>query len=118
MARHGRKRALGEGVVTLGGVNIGDTYEAAYRSEECALGAAFVNYFAHFGYGKVSLPDMVSSGFLNVGTISDVKRRLTTIQECGTEWFFWYIEQGVMGWDEVQRQMDLFEREILPEFQS
>jgi hypothetical protein len=47
-----------------------------------------------------------------------VKRRLTTIQECGTEWFFWYIEQGVMGWEEVQRQMDLFEREILPEFQS
>jgi alkanesulfonate monooxygenase SsuD/methylene tetrahydromethanopterin reductase-like flavin-dependent oxidoreductase (luciferase family) len=118
MARHGRKRALGEGVVTLGGVNIGDTYEAAYRSEEGALGAAFVNYFAHFGYGKVSFSDMVSSGFLNVGTVSDVKRRLTTIQECGTEWFFWYIEQGVMGWDEVQRQMDLFEREILPEFQS
>ena len=54
MARHGRKRALAEGVVTLGGVNIGDTYEAAYRSKEAALGAAFVNYFAHFGYGKVS----------------------------------------------------------------
>jgi hypothetical protein len=61
---------------------------------------------------------MVRGCFLNVGTISDVKRRLTTIQECGTEWFFWYIEQGVMGWDEVQRQMDLLERQILPEFQS
>jgi len=23
-----------------------------------------------------------------------------------------------MGWDEVQRQMDLFEREIMPEFQG
>jgi len=49
-------------------------YEAAYRSEEGALGVAFVNYFAHFGYGKVPFRDMVSSGFLNVGTISDVKR--------------------------------------------
>lgn len=118
MARHGRDRALGEGVVTLGGVNVGDTYEAAYCSEQGALGAAFVDYFAHFGYGKVSFQDMVDNGFLNVGTIDDVKRRLAAVQACGTEWFFWYIEQGVMPWDEVQRQMDIFEREILPEFQS
>jgi alkanesulfonate monooxygenase SsuD/methylene tetrahydromethanopterin reductase-like flavin-dependent oxidoreductase (luciferase family) len=56
MARHGRNRALGEGIVTLGVVNIGDTYEAAYRLEEGALGAAFDNYFAHFCYGKVYFP--------------------------------------------------------------
>jgi alkanesulfonate monooxygenase SsuD/methylene tetrahydromethanopterin reductase-like flavin-dependent oxidoreductase (luciferase family) len=117
-ARHGRTLNLGEGIATLGGVNIGDTYDAAYRSEAGALGAAFVDYFAHFGYGKVAFQDMVDSGFLNVGTVDDVKRRLAAIQACGTEWFFWYIEQGLMPWDEVQRQMELFERHILPEFQS
>ena len=66
----------------------------------------------------MSYQDMVDSGFLNVGTVDDVKRRLAAIRDCGTEWFFWYIEQGVMPWDEVQRQIDLFETHILPEFQS
>ena len=112
-----RKRAPGKGVVTLGGVNIGDTYEAAYRSEEGALGAPSlatspisVTERCPSQHGEQLLPQRRNG--------SNVKRRLTTIQECGTEWFFWYIEQGVMGWDQVQRQMDLFEREILPEFQS
>lgn len=116
--KHGRSLSLGENVATLGAVNFGNSYQEAFASERACLGEAFVEYFAHFGYGNVSYQDMVDSGFLNVGTIDDVKRRLAAIRDCGTEWFFWYIEQGLMGWDEVQRQMDLFETHILPEFQS
>ena len=117
-AEHGRSLKLGENVATLGAVNMASTYDETFASERAYLGEAFVEFFAHFGYGNVSYQDMLDSGFLNVGTVDDVKRRLAAIQECGTEWFFWYIEQGLMPWDEVQRQMDLFETHILPEFRS
>jgi alkanesulfonate monooxygenase SsuD/methylene tetrahydromethanopterin reductase-like flavin-dependent oxidoreductase (luciferase family) len=117
-AKCGRNLARGENMVTLGAVNIAATRDAALRAERGALGEAFVEFFAHFGYGDVSYQQMVDAGFLNVGTVDDVKRRLAGLQRCGAEWFFWYIEQGLMPWDDVQRQLDLFEQHILPEFQS
>jgi len=32
------------------------------------------------------------------------------------EWFAWYFDQGLMTWDEAQRQLEVFARHVIPEF--
>lgn len=56
------------------------------------------------------------------GRVDDIKREIESLQRCHgdkggeLEWFAWYFDQGLMSWDETQRQMELFATHIIPEF--
>ena len=54
------------------------------------------------------------------GTVDQVKREIEALHKIGgngeLEWFGWFFDQGFMGWDESQRQLELFARHIIPEF--
>ena len=128
-ARHGRPRALGENLGAFRMVYLGDTYEEAFKLGAAALGDAFVRYFSGFGFfegfrrpgetGPVpfSFERMVEARFAIVGTVDDVKRQIAELRDdVNPEWFGWYLDQGLMPPDKLQRQLDLFTTEIMPAF--
>lgn len=110
-------------------VYLGDTYEEAFKLGAAALGDAFVRYFSGFGFfegfrrpgetGPVpfSFERMVEARFAIVGTVDDVKRQIAELRDdVNPEWFGWYLDQGLMPPDKLQRQLDLFTTEIMPAF--
>ena len=34
------------------------------------------------------------------------------------EWFGWFFDQGMMSWEEQERQLELFAKHIIPEFKD
>lgn len=54
--------------------------------------------------------------------MDDIKREIEALIRCHGDkggnlgWFAWYFDQGLMIWDEAQRQLELFARHIIPEF--
>ena len=62
---------------------------------------------------------MVEAKYELVGTSDDIKRELDALrQNSHIEWFGWYLDQGLMSWDEAKRQLELFATKIMPEFKD
>jgi alkanesulfonate monooxygenase SsuD/methylene tetrahydromethanopterin reductase-like flavin-dependent oxidoreductase (luciferase family) len=135
----GRNLGLGEGVGAVRDISIADTYEEAFAQGVASTGFAFYNYFAQFGFleafrtpgeeGPVPLmlpsveavyQRMVDHQFALCGTVDDVKRQMESLARCHGEgelsWFSWLTPQGLMPWDKLQRQVEIFGEKIMPEF--
>jgi alkanesulfonate monooxygenase SsuD/methylene tetrahydromethanopterin reductase-like flavin-dependent oxidoreductase (luciferase family) len=128
-AERGRPKSLGRNVGAFRMVHLGRTYEAAFELGQSALGAAFVHYFSGFGFfegfrrageeGEVpkTYQRMVDSSFAICGTADDVKRQIDELRKnADPEWFGWYLDQGLMGRDEVRRSIELFATKVMPDF--
>jgi len=125
--RHGRTRALGENFGAFRMLYIGDTYEEAFAIGAAALGDAFVRYFSGFGFFEgfrrpgetgpvpISFQRMVEARFAIVGTVDQVRCQIDELRkDVNPEWFGWYLDQGLMPLDQLQRQLDLFSQYIMP----
>jgi alkanesulfonate monooxygenase SsuD/methylene tetrahydromethanopterin reductase-like flavin-dependent oxidoreductase (luciferase family) len=110
---------------------MGNTYEEAFRLGEATQGAGFVNYFGGFGFfeafrfpgeeGEVpaNFQRMVDASYSLVGTVDDVKRQMEELRKnTNPEWFGWFFDQGLMPWDEAQRQLEIFATKVMPEFRD
>jgi len=62
---------------------------------------------------------MVEAKYELVGTIDDIKRELDALYtNSQIEWFGWYFDQGLLGWEEARRQVELFATKVMPEFKD
>jgi len=62
---------------------------------------------------------VVEAKYELVGTINNVKRELEALrQNSNIEWFGWYFDQGLMGWAEAKRRLELFATQVMPEFKD
>ena len=56
------------------------------------------------------------------GTVDQVLRDIEELHKIydgqggELEWFGWFFDQGLMPWDEAQRQMEISGNEIIPRF--
>ena len=135
----GRDLRLGESVGAARAISIGDTYEEAFAMGVATTGVGFHSYFAGFGFLEafrypdeegptpLMLPDaesvyqrMVEHDYALCGTVDDIKRKMEKLVKCygdgQLEWFSWGLPQGLMGRDDMRRQLKLFAEHILPEF--
>ena len=137
----GRELRLGESVGAARSISIGKTYEEAFAMGAATTGVGFHAYFAGFGFleafrnpgeeapsplmmpgPEVVYQRMVEHDSAICGTVDDVKRKLERLVRCyqdgELEWFSWSLPQGLMSWDEMRRQLELFGEHILPEFRD
>jgi alkanesulfonate monooxygenase SsuD/methylene tetrahydromethanopterin reductase-like flavin-dependent oxidoreductase (luciferase family) len=135
----GRNLRLGQGVGAVRDISIGRTYEEAFEQGVKSTGFGFYTYFGEFGFTEafrnpgedapvpLTLPTpeavyqrMVDHDFALCGTVDDVKRKIESIAKCygngELEWFSWLLPQGMLPFDEVQRQLEIFATQIMPEF--
>lgn len=130
-AKAGRHLALGESVGAFRSVHLGRSYTEAYSLGAECQGAGFIEYFSGFGFFEAyrfpgettpvpnTFARMVESKYALVGTVDDIKRELEALhQNSNVEWFGWFFDQGLMPWDEAKRQLEIFGKEILPEFKD
>lgn len=130
-AKAGRQLALGESVGAFRSVHLGDSYTEAYSLGAACQGAGFIEYFSGFGFFEAyrfpgettpvptTFERMVESKYALVGTVDTVKRELEALyKNSKVEWFGWFFDQGLMPWDETKRQLEIFGKEILPEFRD
>ena len=130
-AKFGRQLALGESVGAFRSIHLGDSYTQAYSLGAACQGAGFIEYFSGFGFFEAyrfpgettpvpnTFERMVESKYALVGTVDDIKRELEALHKnSNVEWFGWFFDQGLMPWDETKRQLELFGKEILPEFKD
>ena len=130
-AKAGRQLALGESVGAFRSIHLGNSYTEAYSLGAECQGAGFIEYFSGFGFFEAyrfpgettpvpkTFERMVESKYALVGTVDDVKRELEALHKnSNVEWFGWFFDQGLMPWDEAKRQLEIFGKEILPEFKD
>jgi len=128
-AEAGRDLALGENVAATRAVYFGDTYEEAFELGLKSTGIGFHHYFGAFGFVEpFRNPGEEGPKPLTFPTerqtyermVDQVKKKIESLSRCHSdgelEWFGWGFGQGFMPWDEAQRQLELFARNILPEF--
>lgn len=129
-AQSGRNLRLGQGAAAFRSIHLGKTREEAHRLGAAVTEAGWIPYFGYFGFfeafrfpgetGAVPLTyeRMCQAKYALSGTIDDVRRDLASmVEDTNIEWFGWYLDQGVMTWDETQRQLEMFAK-IMPEFKD
>ncbi len=138
--RAGRDVKFGENVGVVHAMYLADNKEQARKlAEDGICGAAFRNFFYHFGFfegwrepedeakypsGKVRLPveectipRMERADFTYLGSIEDVQRSLDAmVENVNPEWFIWQGDQGFLPVDEVKHQVDTFGKRLLPRY--
>jgi len=143
-AENGRDLRLGENVGAFRAVSFGNTREEGRALLEKTNYFGFNAYFAGFGFWEAfrfpedaqkypldphtPLPpsEWTLDRFVNVkyglaGTVDDIKRDIESLHKIHEgdgelEWFSWFFDQGLMPFDEAQRQIELFAEHIIPEF--
>lgn len=137
----GRDLELGEDAGTLRIMTIAETQEAADAMGNNYVLPAWQKYFSRFGHGEVlrlpedeekyagkMLPDneftydrMKKVTLALSGTVDDIKREIQRIVEIGNpEWFGWFLapQQGWQPIEEIERQIELFGKHVIPEFRD
>ncbi|GBD14460.1 Alkanal monooxygenase alpha chain [bacterium HR25] len=147
-AEHGRPGLkLGESVGAFRTFHFGETEEEAVRLLEQTNYFGFKVYFSGFGFWEAfrfpeddekyprtptytplppeewTLERMRKAKYALCGTPDQVKREveaLATIygNDGELEWLGWYIDQGIMPWDEVERQLEYFAKHIVENFKG
>ena len=144
-AKNGRNLQLGEGIGCLRSVHFGKTEAEAAALHLRTHYQSFYDYFGGFGFWDAwrlpgdeekypmnpftPLPKsewtqgrMREAKYSLVGTVDDIKREIEALIRChgnnggNLVWFAWYFDQGLMSWDDAQRQLELFAEHIIPEF--
>jgi alkanesulfonate monooxygenase SsuD/methylene tetrahydromethanopterin reductase-like flavin-dependent oxidoreductase (luciferase family) len=139
--RHGRGSP---GCSVLGAaVHFGRTEEEAVELLRNTNYAGFRAYFGGFGFWEAfrtpadaqkypldpytplpveewTIDRMRKVKYALAGTPTQVRaeiEKLSKIYDGGElEWFGWFFDQGFMSWDETQRQIEHFVKEIVPHF--
>jgi hypothetical protein len=58
---------------------------------------------------------MERAHYLYVGTVDDVKRKLSEmVKACNPTYLVWWIEQGFLPFAVVQQKLELFSEKIMP----
>ena len=137
----GRSLRLGQSVGAIRDVSLARTYEEAYAQGVQATASAFYHYFGPFGFleafrnpgeeapSPLEFPTpedvykrMLEHDFAFCGTPDDVKRKMEPLAQCygdgELEWFSWFTPQGLLPWDSVERQMEMFAAEVMPAFKD
>ncbi len=139
----GRTLKLGQGIGAFRAVHFGRTEEEAVELLRNTNYAGFQAYFGGFGFWEAfrtpedatkypldpytplpvdewTVERMRKVKYALAGTPAQVRadiEALSKIYDGGElEWFGWFFDQGFMSWDETQRQIELFAKEILPHF--
>jgi alkanesulfonate monooxygenase SsuD/methylene tetrahydromethanopterin reductase-like flavin-dependent oxidoreductase (luciferase family) len=137
---HGRDLALGEGVVAVRKIFLGDSFEEAMDIATNTAGFWFHRYFSRFGFAEANRTDrddpkqmvrfssdrecaerMFETKQLLAGTPDEVADQLADLQRCHAdgklEYLAWeFLTTGTYPLEEQQRQMDLFANQVLPRF--
>lgn len=136
--RCGRSLALGQELGVIRAVYPAATRQHAQAlSEQGAAGVAFPYFFHNFGfteafrtpedearYGKQMLPPeectadrLAQAHWALRGTVDDIRRQMDALVEnVNPEYFIWQGDQGLLPFDEVKRQIELFGTKILPHY--
>lgn len=144
---NGRPLELGQSVGAFRSVHFGDTEQQAVDLLRDTNYMGFKVYFSGFGFWEAfrtpeddekyprqptytPLPpeEWTMERFRDVkyayaGTVDQVLRDIEELHKIydgqggELEWFGWFFDQGLMPWDEAQRQMEIFGNEIIPRFQ-
>lgn len=141
-ANHGRALGLGESVGAARYVCIGKTEDEAREMAFQTAGWVWHEYFPQFGVSELLrypgedapaplmlesreevVERLIDQGIALVGTVEQVKRQLESLARChgdgALEWFDWELcQQGVLPIEVVLEQVEIFGRQILPDFKS
>ena len=138
----GRSLKLGESIGAFRAVHFGKTEADAVALLRDTNYRGFKEYFSGFGFGeafrtaednaKYPPPALLPIEELTVerlrrvkyalaGTPQQVRQEIEALQTLHgsggeLEWFGWFFDQGFMSWDETQRQLESFAKEIIPHF--
>jgi alkanesulfonate monooxygenase SsuD/methylene tetrahydromethanopterin reductase-like flavin-dependent oxidoreductase (luciferase family) len=139
----GRNLKLGQGIGAFRAVHFGRTEEEAVELLRNTNYAGFRAYFGGFGFWEAfrtpedakkypldpytplpveewTIDRMRKVKYALAGTPTQVRaeiEKLSKIYDGGElEWFGWFFDQGFMSWDETQRQIEYFVKEIVPHF--
>ncbi len=144
-AEQGRTLGLGQSIGCLRSVHFGATEAEAVELLRKTHYHAFYDYFGGFGFwdawrlpgdekrypmepytplpkSEWTVERMRDAKYSIAGTVDQVKRDVEALMKVhgseggNLEWFAWYFDQGLMGWDETRRQLELFAEHIVPEF--
>lgn len=143
----GRTLRLGEQVGCLRSVHFGATEAEAVELLRKTHYHAFYDYFGGFGFfdawrlpgdeekypmnpftplpkSEWTLERMRAAKYSMAGTVDQVKRDIESLMTIhgkpggNLEWFAWYFDQGLMSWDETQRQLETFAEHVIPAFRD
>lgn len=129
-AQHGRQLRLGESTGVLRQVNFGrDKAEAMAQAQRGLAGVGWQNFWGYHGFYEVfrypgeesavpwTVDRMEETHYLYAGTVDDVRTRMAQLWENGNpEYFVWWSDQGLLPFNEVRRNLQLFGEKIMPEF--
>jgi alkanesulfonate monooxygenase SsuD/methylene tetrahydromethanopterin reductase-like flavin-dependent oxidoreductase (luciferase family) len=137
----GRDLRLGESVGAIRALHFGRTEEEAVALLRDTNYAGFYNYFGGFGFWEAfRMPEdaakyaadqmlptsewtverMRKAKYALAGTPDQVKAEFDALKRIGgdgdLEWFTWFLDQGMMPWEEEMHQMELFAEHIIRNF--
>lgn len=129
-ADHGRKLAFGQNTGVVRNINFGKNREHALEQAERGIpGYGWPNFWGYHGFYEVfrrageegpvpqTIERMVDSHYLYAGTPYDVLESMNELWENGRpEYFLYWIDQGLLPFDEVKQNLRLFGERIVPEF--
>jgi alkanesulfonate monooxygenase SsuD/methylene tetrahydromethanopterin reductase-like flavin-dependent oxidoreductase (luciferase family) len=143
-AENGRDLRLGQSVGAFRAVHFGDTEEEAVSLLRDTNFAGFYHYFGGFGFWEAfrtpedlekypaepeytplpqsewTLERMRQVKYALAGTPDQIKIEIDALHRVydsgELEWFGWFFDQGLMSWEETERQMEFFSKHILSEF--
>lgn len=140
-AKAGHELRLGQNVGATRKIFMGDSFEAAMDLATRTVGFWYNQYFSHFGFGEVNRTErddpnklmsftsdrdcaerMFETGQMLCGTPDDVSDQVEKLHACYGEgeldWLVWEFQtQGSCGYDEHQRQLDMFASKVMPRFE-
>ena len=117
-AKAGRSLKLGQSVGLCRLLYLGNSYQEAMESARNGSVFLFRNFHSKF-YPQIpeTIEPYIESGTAFVGTVDDIRRQLSTVQDkLNPEYFLWLCDQGYLPLYEVKKQLELFGTKIMPEF--
>lgn len=126
----GRDLQLGESTGVLRQVAFGrNKDEALNQAQRGVPGYGWQNFWGYHGFYEVmrlpgeegdvpwTVDRMDQTHYLYAGTVDDVLRKMSELWETGSpEYFVYWSDQGLLPFDEVKRNLQLFGEKIMPEF--
>jgi len=119
-AKAGRSLKLGESIGLCRMIYLGDT--RAEAMEVGQRGQIFLFNRFHAKYIRNIPPTIdgfADAGIAFVGTVDDVRRRMSEVQEkLNPEYFLWICDQGYLPLHEQKKQLECFGTKVMPEFKG
>jgi alkanesulfonate monooxygenase SsuD/methylene tetrahydromethanopterin reductase-like flavin-dependent oxidoreductase (luciferase family) len=139
--QHGRDLKLGQSVGAMRSLSIDDDRGRALERMERSSFYGYQIYFSEFGFWEAfrlpgdevkypkpatlpreewTMDRFTKTKYGLAGTVDDIKREMEQLHRIHAdgelEWFTLLLDQGLMPFDEVREQLELFAEHIMPEF--